>query len=203
MWYRACNRTRDGRLCRKKVTESDSNPGSFNCRCGERNLSESETEMRYMVNMNIMDSTSSVWAIMFDAGSLFQKSAQEMYELRKKNEKQFDDKIAETLWTLTNFSVTAKVETFNGSPKLKFTIHFAERVWQDIAESPALYRKGPRNTLCRWFGWMECFEAWDEHHHSRLLVMLYWGLATGLITANTDTRVSNVRAGHDISRLPH
>ena len=131
MWYRACNRTRDGRFCRKKVTESDSNPGSFNCRCGERNLSESETEMRYMVNMNIMDVTSSVWAVMFDGGSLFKMTAQELFDVKRKNERQFEEKIAEALWTLTNFSVTAKVETFNGSPKLKFTVHFAERVWEE------------------------------------------------------------------------
>merc|ERR1712025_1260439 len=74
-------------------------------------------------------------------GSLFKMTAQELFDVKRKNERQFEEKVAEALWTLTNFSVTAKVETFNGSPKLKFTVHFAERVWEEEESFKILMKK--------------------------------------------------------------
>ena len=75
MWYRACL-SKDGRPCRKKVQEDDQNPGLYSCRCGKRNIPETETELRFMVNMNIMDTTSHVWAVMVDAVTLLQKTSE-------------------------------------------------------------------------------------------------------------------------------
>ena len=128
MWYRACL-SKDGRPCRKKVQEDEHNPGLYSCRCGKRKIPKSETELRFMVNMNIMDATSHVWAVMFDAVTLLNKTAQELSDLKDKDENGFLELVTDATFVQMNFTVTAKVETYNGSPKLKFTLHSAERVW--------------------------------------------------------------------------
>ena len=128
MWYRACW-SKDGRPCRKKVTEDEQNPGFYSCRCGKKKIPKSETELRFMVNMNIMDATSHVWAVMFDAATLLNKTAQELSDLKDRNEIEFLEAVSEATFVQMNFTVTARVETYNGSPKLKFTLHSAERVW--------------------------------------------------------------------------
>ena len=128
MWYRACL-AKDGRPCRKKVQEDDQNPGLYNCRCGKRKIPKSETELRFMVNMNIMDATSHMWAVMFDAVTLFNKTAEELSELKDRDENAYLELVSDATFVQMNFTVTAKVETYNGSPKLKFTLHQAERVW--------------------------------------------------------------------------
>ena len=125
MWYRACLASR------KKLQEDEQNPGFFKSRCGKRQIPMSETELRFMVNMNIMDATSHAWAVMFDAVTLFQKTAQDLSDLKNKDENEFLEVIAETTFVQMNFTITAKVETYNSSPRLKFTIHSAERVWAE------------------------------------------------------------------------
>jgi len=141
LWYRACARERDGRTCRKKVEEDGSNPGVYNCRCGLRNLSPSETELRFMVQMNIQDFTSSTWAVMFSAESLFRMSAQEMSDIKNRSEEEYTELIAEAKFTQMRFAVTAKVEIFNGDPKLKLTVHNAERIWGEEETSNRFMRK--------------------------------------------------------------
>ena len=147
MLYRA-HKPRDGKVCRKKVEPSSSGDNSYSCRCGDRNLSESDTEMRFMVNLCIADSTSHVWAMMFEAASLLQSTAQELYDQKKADEKEFERSVSAANFTTMKFTVSAKVqkclascqsdivivfisqvESFNGSPTLKFTLHQAERVW--------------------------------------------------------------------------
>ena len=146
MWYRACL-SKDGRPCRKKVQEDDQNPGLYSCRCGKRNIPETETELRFMVNMNIMDTTSHVWAVMFDAVSLLQKTAQKLSDIKDRDEDGFLEAVAEATFVQMNFTVTARVETYNGSPKLKFTLHSAERVWAEEESSVSTKRTKRREKL--------------------------------------------------------
>jgi len=131
MWYRA-HQPRDGKMCRKKVTQNSSNMELFDCRCGDKKLSESETELRYMVNLCLADCTSSVWATMFSALPLFHMTPQEMHDLRIESESKFLDLISTAQFTESIFSVSAKVETFNQAPQLKFTVNDIEGIeWMD------------------------------------------------------------------------
>ena len=88
-------------------TSPDSN--RYNCRCGERNLPESDTELRFLVNLCISDCTSQVWATMFEAESLFGVSAGELNDKRKANEQEFDKLISAANFVSMKFSVSAKV----------------------------------------------------------------------------------------------
>ena len=47
---------------------------------------------------------------------------------------------------------------------------------------------GPHYTNCRWYSWAQCFAHGDRCHHSRLLIMLYWGIEEGLVTPNSETK---------------
>ena len=141
MWYRACLVRDTGRVCRKKVQEDDQHPGSFSCRCGRKNIPASDTELRFMVNMSIRDATSHAWAVMFDAVSLFQMTAQELSDLRDRDENRFMDIVNKVTFIQMTFSVTAKVETYNSSPQLKFTLHSAERVWGEEETSSRFIRR--------------------------------------------------------------
>ena len=53
----------------------------FDCRCGDKKLSEGETELRYIVNIYLADCTSWVWATMFSASSLFIMTSEELHNL--------------------------------------------------------------------------------------------------------------------------
>ena len=88
-------------------TSPDSN--RYNCRCGEKNLPESQTELRYSVNLCISDSTSHAWAVMFEAESLFGLTAQELYDKKKANEDEFDKLISAANFVSMKFSLSAKV----------------------------------------------------------------------------------------------
>jgi len=121
MWYRA-HQPRDGKVCRKKVTENAANPELYDCRCGEKKLSEGETELRYIVNLCLADCSSWVWATMFSASSLFKMTAQELHDLRMVSEMDFLELVNKAQFSEAVFTVTAKVETYNQSPQLKFNI---------------------------------------------------------------------------------
>jgi len=121
MWYRA-HQPRDGKVCRKKVTENAANPELYDCRCGEKKLSEGETELRYIVNLCLADCSSWVWATMFSASSLFNMTAQELHDLRMVSEMDFLELVNKAQFSEAVFTVTAKVETYNQSPQLKFNI---------------------------------------------------------------------------------
>jgi len=143
MFYRA-HSPPEGLVCRKKVEPSSSGDGSWNCRCGGKNLNTAETELKYVVNLCISDSTSHVWAVIFEASSLFQMTAQELHDKKNSNEKEFDKIISAANFVNMKFSVSAKVESFNGSPKLKFTLLRAERVWTEGEEREGREMMGGR-----------------------------------------------------------
>ena len=108
MWYRA-HKPSGGKVCRKKVQPSSPENNSYNCKCGDRNLPQSETELRYMVNLCISDSTSHVWAIMFDAQSLFEMTAQELQDKKDADEREFNKLVSDVNFTTMKFSLGAKV----------------------------------------------------------------------------------------------
>ena len=66
-----------------------SNSELFDCRCGDKKLSEGETELRYIANSCLADCTSWIWAIMFSTSSLFNMTAQELHDLRIVSEHDF------------------------------------------------------------------------------------------------------------------
>jgi len=121
MWYRA-HTPRDGRKCFKKVTENSSNPELYDCKCGEKKIPEGETELRYMVSLCLADCTSWVWATMFSASSLFNMTAQELHDLRIVSELNFLELVNKVQFKEAVFTVTAKVETYNQAPQLKFNV---------------------------------------------------------------------------------
>ena len=60
-----------------------------------------------------------------------------------------------------------------------------QKVWQEICDDHGpLAQKGPRMSLCRWYGWWDCFDYWLPYLHQRLLVMLYWAISTKVITGD-------------------
>ena len=121
MFYRA-HQPGAGGICRKKVEPTSPDSNRYNCRCGERNLPESDTELRFMVNLCISDCTSQVWATMFEAESLFGVTARELSDKRKANEDEFDKLISATNFVSMKFSVSAKVTVEchkNQSPKVR------------------------------------------------------------------------------------
>eukprot|EP00971_Amphidinium_carterae_P205685 4081762-Amphidinium_carterae.1 len=81
---------------------------------------------------------------------------------------------------------------------------YAERLWSEICDpSGPLAAKGPRNSLCRWYGWYDCVQHWRRHWHQRLLVMLYWAISTKTLTGEIGSatlklgKLSKDRSGGD------
>jgi len=141
MWYRA-HTPRDGKKCMKKVTENPANPELYDCKCGDKKLSEGETELRYMVSLCLADCTSWVWATMFNASPLFNMTAQELNDLRIISESNFLDLVTKVQFTEAVFSVTAKVETYNQSPQLRFNIQDMDQVgWGEEAGEQFIKRR--------------------------------------------------------------
>jgi len=127
LWYRA-HTPRDGKKCFKKVWENSSNPELYDCKCGEKKLSEGETELRYMVNLCLADCTSWVWATMFSASALFNMTAKELHDLRLVSEIDFLELVNKVQFKEAMFTVSAKVETYNQAPQLKFTIQDMDHI---------------------------------------------------------------------------
>eukprot|EP00092_Neocalanus_flemingeri_P013818 GFUD01014906.1.p1 GENE.GFUD01014906.1~~GFUD01014906.1.p1 ORF type:complete len:664 (+),score=220.39 GFUD01014906.1:118-2109(+) len=151
MWYRA-HQPRDGKVCRKKVTENAANPELYDCKCGDKKLSEGETELRYMVSLCLADCTSWIWATMFSASSLFNMTAQELHDLRIISESNFLELVTKVQFTEAVFSVTAKVETYNQSPQLKFNIQDMEHLgWGEEGGKDHIKRR-----------WMEVMRLEEE-----------------------------------------
>ena len=99
-----------------------SNSELFDCRCGDKKLSEGETELRYIVNICLADCTSWIWAIMFSISSLFNMTVQELHDLRIVSEHDFLELVNKAQFSEAVFTMTAKVETYNQAPQLKFNI---------------------------------------------------------------------------------
>ena len=108
MWYKA-HLPSIGGVCRKKVEPTSPDSNRYNCRCGEKNLPESQTELKFLVNLCISDSTSHVWAVMFEAESFLGLTAQELSDKRKANEDESDKLITAANFVSMKFSVSAKV----------------------------------------------------------------------------------------------
>ena len=101
-----------------------------------------------MVSLCLADSTSWAWATMCDASALFHMTAQELHDLRLVSETKFHEKINKVQFTEAVFTMTAKVETFNQAPQLKFTV-------QDVEPVGWGQEEGGRHIKRRWLEIME------------------------------------------------
>ena len=54
-----------------------------------------------------------------------------------------------------------------------------------LREDKRLTARGVGVALCRWSSWVDSHEYWSEVYHLRLLLMLLWGLACGLVPCRT------------------
>ena len=61
-------------------------------------------------------------------------------------------------------------------------------VWSSILGSRAVSVKGPKLALCRFLSWRSCLQYWDEHVHSRLLILCFLGIACGHITGKMQSK---------------
>ena len=64
---------------------------------------------------------------------------------------------------------------YMGSPGL------AAEMWRTAAADPNTHLSGPTVALCRWYSWAKCWKHWEPLYHTRLLVMLYWAMGSGLL----------------------
>ena len=111
MYYRA---HAGGTKCRKKVQEKSGHQGVFSCKCGATDIPSHETSLRYMVRICLADCTDYEWAVMFEAESLFGKTAQELCDIREKSEEDFMQLVQSLQFTERLWTVAAKVETYQG-----------------------------------------------------------------------------------------
>ena len=109
MYYRA---HAGGTKCRKKVQEKSGHQGVFSCKCGATDIPSHETSLRYMVRICLADCTDYEWAVMFEAESLFGKTAQELCDIREKSEEDFMQLVQSLQFTERLWTVAAKVKTY-------------------------------------------------------------------------------------------
>ena len=115
MYYRAHH---GGTKCRKKVQEVSGHQGVFSCKCGATDIPTQETALRYMVRICLADCTDYEWAVMFEAESLFGKTAQELCDIREKSEEDFMQLVQSLQFTERLWTVAAKVETYQGENRV-------------------------------------------------------------------------------------
>jgi len=131
IFYRACTPA-DGTRCMKKVQKSRDGDTYECAKCGKRNILECDTTLRYNVRMSIADCTTSTWCNMFDATTLFRKSAKEMQRLMDEDLDKCQDYIKSRQLVPLVFHVSAKIETFNEAPKLKVIVNEVQEVgWKE------------------------------------------------------------------------
>ena len=107
-----------GTKCRKKVQEVSGHQGVFSCKCGATDIPTQETALRYMVRICLADCTDYEWAVMFEAESLFGKTAQELCDIREKSEEDFMQLVQSLQFTERLWTVAAKVETYQGENRV-------------------------------------------------------------------------------------
>lgn len=78
---------------------------------------------------------------------------------------------------------------------------WAKQRWLDLADGPVTQSKGPRLNFSRWGSWFDCQRYWDRHWHSRLVVMLVWGLQMGYVKENLTNLIQKVQAKR-VARQP-
>ena len=139
MYYRAHH---GGTKCRKKVQEVSGHQGVFSCKCGATDIPTQETALRYMVRICLADCTDYEWAVMFEAESLFGKTAQELCDIREKSEEDFMQ-LVQSLQFMERFrTAVAKVENYQEENGVKLTLFISvninwekehiDRLWKQV-----------------------------------------------------------------------
>lgn len=144
----------DGTRCQRKVVESREE-NRWTCqKCNKRDIPECDTTLRYNLRLCIADATSATWCNMFDATSLFQKSPQELVDLKDQNYDQFKKLLSSLTMVSLIFRVSAKMETFNDSSKLKVVVQDVSRItWEGGEEKKEAVAAGltcSAQELVRW-----------------------------------------------------
>ncbi|KAI8787409.1 replication protein A 70 kDa DNA-binding subunit-like [Biomphalaria glabrata] len=111
--YQACP-TAD---CNKKLVDQ----GNGHYRCEKCNREFPNYKWRMILNANVADHTDNQWITCFQesAEALLGIPADELGEMREKDESQFDRVINEALFKNYLFKLRAKVETYNDESRLK------------------------------------------------------------------------------------
>ena len=59
---------------------------------------------------------------------------------------------------------------------------FLEDAWAGLGSSKVQGSKGPKMQFARWGAWFDSAENWDSVWHQGLLVMIVWGVSSGVLT---------------------
>ncbi|KAJ7182582.1 hypothetical protein C8R43DRAFT_911065, partial [Mycena crocata] len=115
MWYPACQKPD----CNKKVMDQS---GSWWCeKC---NQSWPQPQYRYIMAIACSDHSDQLWLQGFnDVGeAIFGRKADEMYEIKERDEIEFTATIQEATCQTFNFLCRAKTDTYNGQPRVRYGI---------------------------------------------------------------------------------
>ncbi|KAG8827827.1 Replication factor A protein 1 [Serendipita sp. 399] len=118
MMYAACK----GASCNKKVTPTQG--GYF---CEKCNQTWDQPEHRYLLGLQVADHTSQLWLQAFnDVGVLvLGMSADELNEIRERDEQEFSKVVHKAMSKTFNFSCRAKQDTYQDSTRVRYGINRA------------------------------------------------------------------------------
>ncbi|KAL4570238.1 hypothetical protein LXL04_025889 [Taraxacum kok-saghyz] len=126
--YTACPITIGDRKCSKKVTDT----GDGKWRCDRCDQSVDECDYRYILSVNIMDHTGSIWVTAFQESGeeITGVSAKELHFMKYEegDEEKFTGTIRNVLHSRFNFKLKVKEESYNDESRVKSTVVKAEKV---------------------------------------------------------------------------
>ncbi|KAK7040919.1 60S acidic ribosomal protein P1 [Paramarasmius palmivorus] len=111
--------------CSKKVTETG---GSWHCeKC---NMSYDSPTWRYIISMAVSDYSGQEWFQAFNdvAEKIFNRSANDLIEIKDRNDEEYNTIMHQTIGTMWNFSCRAKTDTFNDMPRIRKGVMRVEAV---------------------------------------------------------------------------
>ncbi|PWZ02109.1 putative replication factor-A protein 1 [Testicularia cyperi] len=122
LYYTAC--PSDG--CNKKVTQDMDG----NWRCEKCDRSYPAPEYRYILSTNVADSSGQMWLSGFndDATKLIGMTAGELHQLREESETEFAAALHRAANRMYVFNCRAKMDTFNDTARVRYTISRANPV---------------------------------------------------------------------------
>lgn len=116
LYYTAC----PSDSCNKKVNmDMDGN-----WRCEKCDRSYPAPEYRYILSTNVADGSGQMWLSGFndDAAKILGMPAQELHNLREESSTQYDAIIHKAANRLYNFNCRAKMDTYNETTRIRYTI---------------------------------------------------------------------------------
>ncbi|KAJ7709439.1 hypothetical protein B0H17DRAFT_998734 [Mycena rosella] len=131
MWYPACQKPD----CNKKVTENEE--GSA-WRCEKCNTSWPKPQYRYIMSMACADFSDQAWLQGFnDVGEMvFGMTADELYDLKMRDEAEFNNVIQQATCEQYNFLCRAKSDTYNEQARVRYGISRIQKLnYQEEAKA--------------------------------------------------------------------